>query len=147
VPKRNYSQYLQVLNQGVKEMRIYFIIFSFFIISCNSDSTEYPIPEKNQIYEHNKTGEKIGIFDVGSGEDLRNKAEEMDWALSGKLLTGSKKPPAIIYNTDNADEKCICYYKVVPEKRRIEWYIITVEEIALDYKLVKIDSLGQFVPQ
>lgn len=127
-------------------MRIYFIIFTFFIIGCNSDSIDYPTPKEHQVYEHIKTGDKISIFGVGSLDFLKAKAEEMDDIMSGKILkiNSTSYPAVIIYDPSIADEKCVCYFKVL-QNIKFEWHIITVEEVALNYKLIGTDSLDQEV--
>jgi hypothetical protein len=125
-------------------MRTCFIIFVFFIIGCSSDSSDFPPPKEQQIYKHSKTGENILILGVGSGKLMRDKVDQMDYILSGRLLNGNNNPPLVKYDPDNADEECICYYKVL-ENIKFEYHIITVEELAENYELVQTDSLDQKV--
>jgi hypothetical protein len=123
-------------------MRLYFIIFVLFIIGCSSKSSNFPPPKENQVYKHKETKEPILITAVGTGESLKEKADQMDFLLKGKMFKGKNayEPAMIIYDSENADEKCILYHKF-KHGMDVQWHIIPVEELAENYELAPGDSL------
>jgi hypothetical protein len=144
----NFSETKKVHSKLVKEfikMRIFIVIFVFFLIGCSSDSSDFPPPKENQIYKHKVTKEPIMITAVGTGESLKEKADQMDFLLKGKMFKSKNayEPAVIIYDSENADEKCIAYPVFKKKGFDVEWHIITVEELAENYELAPGDSLDQ----
>ncbi len=117
------------------------IFFILFVTGCDRGSEKYPVPKDGEVYEHKVTGDRIMIMAVGNGDYLKNRVEELNQDLKENLflhyLGGIQTETE--YNPDNADDKCVCYYKISGKK--IKWHIIMIEEVALNYKFVK-DTTG-----